>query len=740
MYQRALPCCGKALLEFKLNKILGFCFIFFCLSFFSCKSETDSYAYSNTAVVKDVRVIASSRDNCISFSRTLMPGAWNSDDLDFYIYGKKKNGADETAVACTQVSFEPSDETGTSGIFFHEFEKAVYDLYLAAVPKGKNFNNAQLYVNTVLLGIASVDLNYAEKIVFYLSATNLDSVENAYGGVSLYLYSEDWNISDYSGYTVSVGIYNQTTGAIVKDTALKTIALPVYYTDGETGELPPASYDAEIYPPNYVCGDISPGMYNFIVNFTNGTKSYCYNTTVRLYASQTIQSLVSVPNVIALPPKAPSDFVVGYQDPTSESEDSFYLEFDWTDNSNNEAYFQLEILNLSSVGIEDGDASILSFLNRDVETSNIYWNNYLNNRGASVSIFKDSDLEDKLKIDGSLVLNSNYVVVREPLGTCSVARLCAVNDEGKSDYVYADIFGGTSFRSSVCSAQAWSSNSRFINRLKVSYNLSVGNFYDDESDTLVSEAILPAYYTNAVSNGVSPLYAGGFYAANPISMTYANGLKTATLRYYDEASDAFFEWKAWQNGSVEFADSDSVLTTLYKDFRNIVFFAVFDGSYEIGDDVIHSYCSCDANFDADIYVTLDNTNDYTYFNYGADYFVPVCSNSSDCHFSDSCSCPTSFVVSKATSSYIHILCKNGLSDGFYNYDDIALAVSRNGYFSDLTYSSQNVGMTLGTKPATNFTHYIVSVADLDSGDYTAMLTFKKSVSTVYYILHFSIND
>ena len=474
---------------------------------------------SAAGVTKELTVVATSNDKIINFSdsRTITPDAYKYNDLNFYLYGTDMISSTKLwSGNAKQVTFTKGadDFTGTVPV---DLSVSNYKLTLVAVPKldvesnditvaagsePGTFSASDALSKASLLAVSNADLRYNQSVMFYLSPDNLSG---ASGQIKLKVHSLDYDEAgtpdtpwhDYHYYGL-MRLENFSTGAVLASVpvvtgyannkrAVNVIASPcpdeyknmVYIaynnpTWNNSSFTPPASIDgwgnfetADGVTLTYT--DVPSGVYNFVVEFANGdrnnpkTKRFYYSEKIIVLANQNIIADIKVPNVIEKAPAPVSGFQVGYNDPDEipgiETVDSgYYLAtFQWDDNSVNEEYFVLQLMDVSKdvqTGVNFNQKGIQTNLSDTAtaclsavalapdtfqtaagdpltkqEAAKTAWNaetviGTVQNFSYDKTVFQNTDSRYAA---GSLDKNSTSVSLWLPLGSVYVARICAFN-------------------------------------------------------------------------------------------------------------------------------------------------------------------------------------------------------------------------------------------------------------------------------------------------------------------------
>ena len=475
---------------------------------------------SAAGVTKELTVVATSNDKIINFSdsRTITPDAYTYNDLNFYLYGTDMISSTKLwSGNAKQVTFTKGadDFTGTVPV---DLSVSNYKLTLVAVPKQDvnsqpitviagsepgTFSATDALSKASLLAVSNADLRYNQTVMFYLSPDNLSG---ASGQIKLTVHSLDYDEAgtpdtpwhDYHYYGL-MRLENFSTGAVlasvpvVSNYANSNRAVDVIATGcpDEYKNMVYIAHDnptwtsSSFTPPASIDGwgnfetaggvtltytNVPSGVYNFVVEFANGdrsnpkTKRFYYSEKIIVLANQNIIADIKVPNVIEKAPAPVSGFQVGYNDPDEipgiETVDSgYYLAtFQWDDNSVNEEYFVLQLMdvskdvqpgvNFNQKGIQttlsDTAAACLTAvaaapdtfqtaagdpLTTKQEDAKAAWNAEtviptVQNFSYDKTVFQNTDSRYAA---GSLDKNSTSVSLWLPLGSVYVARICAFN-------------------------------------------------------------------------------------------------------------------------------------------------------------------------------------------------------------------------------------------------------------------------------------------------------------------------
>lgn len=504
----------------KLSKWFACAISLITLSLTACSNLVDDATIEGATIQgkKTVTLTATSDGNIVQFenssSRTIMPGIIKANNTDhkFFLWTKNitNGGTEEFLGKDTAIEFTADSGNIAKGTVSMTLDVAQYELELYCVPAASATGvdtKPKAEEASVLKAKAKADFTNGDTVNFYLSPYNLTGK----GGVSLKIYSDGWTL-DTTTYDVKIGMYELEKGT---DTSTIVSGSPAALT------TLPATAPAEA---NFKTSGstINPGTYNLIVEFTgkSGTsgKKYYYNDQIVILSNQITEGEVKVPEVIGIKPAAPEKLGVYYRDPLTADSDTYDVQFTWADKSYNESNFQLELIDFTNpTGVDDDAVAALAAADGTATdlsgkwgsataTDSTVWNTasaatiirYTYNKDAVSETGATPTKTDYGKfydntaanwVDGSFDINSNYAVLSLKLGHRYVARLCAVNDAGKSDYLYADVTGTHSAtpkkaykRLGITNAadttlNAFGADTMAINRFRIIYDLGGGIFY-----------------------------------------------------------------------------------------------------------------------------------------------------------------------------------------------------------------------------------------------------------------------
>lgn len=397
-------------------------------------------------------------------SRTILPGEVETNNLDFYLV--YKDTVNSTDSLYTKIDFIKSEQSTTGsvkrGSFSLPFTLSDYQFSLYAVPEGTKISDnngvSDISSKSLFVGTANADLRFNDEVTFHMKA---NSSSTGQGSINITLTHEnDWTIP--KGYKVTVGLYNVDDK---NDT-------PKYPTGTAQELIDATSGDKTMGSQVFKCTDpvIPQGEYNLVVKYnkfaSDGTtveKTYEYSEKVIILMNQMSTGTVIIPEILEKKPAAPDNFKAQFKDPKDSTKNSYEVNFTWEDKSNNEREFIIDLLTLNDA------TGYLKLPATDDEWNAINQTPVSYNRATF-------DTADN-KVDGSLNKGNTSATFYLELEKRYIARICASNDAGKSDWVYL------TWQDAVTNDwQAFESSVQTINRFRITYNLNGGNFAAADPD------------------------------------------------------------------------------------------------------------------------------------------------------------------------------------------------------------------------------------------------------------------
>lgn len=440
-------------------------FAFFAISaamiFASCSNLTDANVTSSSEDKNTLNIEVTNYDEVVTqasksanhASRTIIPDSFDSDGVDFYLYGTNTSGG---TFGPEKVTFKGNADAagGTSktvGTISIPANSAVWEFTLVALATGATApTEATLKDEAVLIGYSSMDMLNGDTAKFTLSPDGLKKEAK----IAMKLYTDGWTLP--TGFTAKAGIYLLTTGADAGTDAAPT-EKEVAFTDATKDEANAV---------DYAIASFAPGTYLFKVTFekTGSNKKFYWSDVLVVLPGKTIDNAVGIPNVIGTAPAAPTAFKAGYVENSEDKFSGWYTTaFEWVRGSKNENNFEIEVLEFNDADTVTPPA--------DADTG---WTTAL---GAGTSVTYDSKFSSAANYEsGSLLSGNTKAQLRLELGKRYFARIRAVNDAGESAWTLVDL---TDAPAEPTGTTAFTGNT--INRYRLTYFMNGGTYYADKT-------------------------------------------------------------------------------------------------------------------------------------------------------------------------------------------------------------------------------------------------------------------
>ena len=512
-------------------------FAFFAISaamiFASCSNLTDANVTSSSEDKNTLNIEVTNYDEVVTqasksanrASRTIIPDSFDSDGVDFYLYGTNTSGG---TFGPEKVTFKGNTDAaagGTSktvGTISIPANSAVWEFTLVAVTSGDAApTEATLKDNAVLIGYSSMDMLNGDTAKFTLSPDGLTKEAK----IAMKLYTDGWALP--AGFTAKAGIYLLTTGADAAATE-KDVAFTATSTD-------------EAHAVAYTIASFAPGTYLFKVTFekTGSNKKFYWSDVLVVLPGKIIDNAVGIPNIIGTAPTAPTAFKAGY---VKNSEDKFSgwytTAFEWERGSKNENNFEIEVLEFNDADTvtppADADAA---------------WTTAL---GAGTSVTYGSKFSSEANYEsGSLLSGNTKAQLRLELGKRYFARIRAVNDAGESAWTLVALADAPA---EPTGTKAFTGT---INRYRLTYFMNGGAYYDDkaaaDADTAGTggkTADIVSYHCEDSTTGIEIMKADGTPIIKKNTYTWSYWSKDATSETasrYNEPGVAPENYKGYKN-------------------------------------------------------------------------------------------------------------------------------------------------------------------------------------------------
>lgn len=263
--------------------------------------------------------------------------------------------------------------------------------------------------SAVLSGKIAVDTRWMQELKFCLTPLKID----VSGTLKLDFICDGWTF-DSTNYSAEYTLTN---------------------ISGEKksgGEFIPRSSYSE-YQINTV---IQSGYYTLEIKFSskiNSSLVFSYTEGIYVLPNRITEASIKIPDIIPLPPSAPQNFTAVYK----ENASYYSVLFNWDDTSNNELYYEFELIDISSAyDKEKITGTVDDFaLSGTKKTLDLYCENKIDYYESG------SLLRVKNNGKGSLTLKFQYGMYDSDINGYIhryQVRLRAVNDGGKSDWCYLD--------------------------------------------------------------------------------------------------------------------------------------------------------------------------------------------------------------------------------------------------------------------------------------------------------------
>ena len=543
------------------KSIFAFFAICAAMIFASCSNIVDANVSSSSEDKNTLNIEVTNYDEVVTHqasksanhaSRTIIPDSFDSDGVDFYLYGTNTSGgtfgpSNVTFKGNTDAAGGPASKTvGTVNI---PANSAVWEFTLVAVATGAPAptDETNLKDNAVLIGYSSMDMLNGDTAKFTLSPDGLTKEAK----IAMKLYTDNWQLP--TGFSAKAGIYLLTTGADAGADATPT-EKDVAFTATSTDKA---------HAVDYAIAQFTPGTYLFKVTFekTGSNKKFYWSDVLVVLPGKTIDNVVGIPNVIGEKPEAPTAFKAGYVEKSEDKFSGWYTTaFEWVRGSKNENNFEIEVLEFNDADTVTPPA--------DADTG---WTTALT---AGKSVTYDSKFSSKENYEsGSLLSGNTKAQLRLELGKRYFARIRAVNDAGESDWKLVD---PATAPAEPTGTTAFTGNT--INRYRLTYFMNGGTYYADktaaDADTAGtggSTADRVSYHCEDSTTGTKIIKADGTPAENPI-------IKKNTYTWSYWSKDGKSEDKSRYN-------KPGVAPENYKGYKNLNLYAMFttDASVAIFD-------------------------------------------------------------------------------------------------------------------------------------------------------------
>ena len=518
-------------------------FAFFAISaamiFASCSNLTDANVSSssssedkntlNIEVTNYDEVVTQASKSANRASRTIIPDSFDSDGVDFYLYGTNTSGG---TFGPEKVTFKGNAEAAggtaskTVGTVSIPANSGVWEFTLVAVTSGDAApTDATLKDNAVLIGYSSIDMLNGDTAKFTLSPDGLTKAAS----VAMKLYNDGWTTP--TGYKITAGIYKLTDGADATITG-----------DGKGTTTIKENLSLETSAPadaNYSLDSMTPGTYLFKVIYTSDAtkKSFVWSDVLIVLPGKPVDSSIAIPNIIGTAPTAPKTFKAGYVENSEDKFSGWYTTaFEWERGSKNENNFEIEVLEFNDADTVTPPA--------DADTG---WTTAW---GAGTSVTYDSKFSSAANYEsGSLLSGNTKAQLRLELGKRYFARIRAVNDAGESAWTLVALADAPA---EPTGTQKFTGTT--INRYRLKYFMNGGTYYADktaaDAGTGGSTADKVSYHCEDSAAGTEIIKADGtpIIKKNTYTWSYwSKDGKSETASRYNEPGAAPEAYTGYKN-------------------------------------------------------------------------------------------------------------------------------------------------------------------------------------------------
>ena len=519
-------------------------FAFFAISaamiFASCSNLTDANVTSSSEDKNTLNIEVTNYDEVVTqasksanhASRTIIPDSFDSNGVDFYLYGTNTSGG---TFGPEKVTFKGNADAAaggaaskTVGTISIPANSAVWEFTLVAVATGATAptDETNLKKDAVLIGYSSMDMLNGDTAKFTLSPDGLTKEAK----IAMKLYTDNWALP--ADFTAKAGIYLLTTGADAGTDAAKT-EQSVAFTDATKDEANAVAY---------TIASFTPGTYLFKVTFekTGSNKKFYWSDVLVVLPGKTINNAVGIPNVIGEKPEAPTAFKAGYVENSEDKFSGWYTTaFEWERGSKNENNFEIEVLEF-----KDADTAVAP------PTSDDEWT--AASTGGSSFVTYGSKFSSEANYEsGSLLSGNTKAQLRLELGKRYFARIRAVKDAGESAWTLVALADAPA---EPTGTKAFTGT---INRYRLTYFMNGGAYYDDkaaaDADTAGTggkTADIVSYHCEDSTTGIEIMKADGTPIIKKNTYTWSYWSKDATSETasrYNEPGVAPENYKSYKN-------------------------------------------------------------------------------------------------------------------------------------------------------------------------------------------------
>ena len=522
------------------KSIFAFFAICAAMIFASCSNIVDANVSSSSEDKNTLNIEVTNYDEVVTqasksanrASRTIIPDSFDSDGVDFYLYGTNTSGG---TFGPEKVTFKGNTDAAaaggaaskTVGTINIPANSAVWEFTLVAVTSGATAptDEATLKNDAVLIGYSSMDMLNGDTAKFTLSPDGLTKEAK----IAMKLYTDGWELP--TGFTAKAGIYLLTTGADAGADATPT-EQTVAFT---------ATTKDEANAVDYTIASFAPGTYLFKVTFekTGSNKKFYWSDVLVVLPGKTIENAVGIPNIIGTTPTALKAFKAGYVENSEDKYSGWYTTaFEWERGSKNENNFEIEVLEFNDADTVTPPTSDDEWTTALADGTSVTYGTY----GSKFS--SEANYES-----GSLLSGNTKAQLRLELGKRYFARIRAVNDAGESAWTLVDL---TAAPAEPAGTKAFTGNT--INRYRLTYFMNGGTYYADktaaDAGTGGSTEDKVTYHCEDSATGIEITKADGtpIIKKNTYTWSYwSKDGKSETASRYNEPGAAPEAYKGYKN-------------------------------------------------------------------------------------------------------------------------------------------------------------------------------------------------
>ena len=374
--------------------------------------------------------------------RSVLPKALNTEGLFYYLTAENIYTG-EIILPKEALNLSPDNDNNSKGtISVENYPEDYYYFSLYAhtselsedvlLTENKQTVLEKLTNLAVLSSKIAVDTRWMQELKFCLTPLKIDVA----GTLKLDFICDGWNFDSYSSKYSAEYTLTNISGEKESDGAF----------------IPRSSF---VEPQ--INTAIKSGYYSLEIKFSsklNSSLVFSYEEGIYVLPNRITEASVKIPDIILLPPSAPQNFTAMYK-----KNPSYYsVLFNWNDTSNNELYYEFELIDISSAYDEEkitGTAADFELSGTKKNFSTLCENEIDYYESGSLLRVKNNGTGSlTLKLQYGYSENNSYIHRYQ-------ARLRAVNDGGESDWCYLNL-SSPETQTLPEGYSAFSSDSKFI--------------------------------------------------------------------------------------------------------------------------------------------------------------------------------------------------------------------------------------------------------------------------------------